>query len=209
MLRRTSGEMCKRAFLLLLFMMVPAMVSAANAPIDVIRSGSDRALQILRSTKQEGSPSLQQRRGEILQIVDEYFNFEEMARRALGRPWRDQSPAKQQEFVRLFKDLLFNTYVDRVDTYAGGNEKVFYDSQQIEGDYAFVTTRIVGYTSSDVRVEYRLRKSGDQWKAYDVIVEGISFIDNYRGQFNAILANQSFDSLLNRMREKVNTRTTL
>ena len=109
-----------RAFMgLMIFaaMMGDSLVSAgAVGPMGVIKSGTDRALEVLRTSQAPGGQKVRQRREEILQIVDEYFNFNEMARRALGRPWKDQPPEKIKEVVRLFKDLLFNTYVDRVES---------------------------------------------------------------------------------------------
>jgi len=176
---------------------------AANTPLNLIQSGSDRALEMLRSAQSGQAPSLRQRKAEILQIVDEYFNFHEMAKRALGRSWKNQSPEKQQEFVKLFKQLLFNTYINRVETYTGSNEKFSYDEERIEGDYALVKTRIMGYKNTDVQIDYRLRFQNGEWKAYDVVVEGISLVNNYRQQFDSILASGSFDALLDRMREKI------
>lgn len=176
--------------------------AAAQTPLGVIRSGTDRAIEILRSQQENGNHSLHDRRDEILQIVEQYFNFQEMARRALGRAWKDQPPEKQREFVRLFKQLLFNTYVGRVENFTYSDQKVAYDEERIEGNYSFVRTRIIGYKDTDVEVNYRLRLEGSEWKVYDVIVEGISFVNNYRQQFDSILANESFDSVLRRLREK-------
>jgi phospholipid transport system substrate-binding protein len=187
----------------LLTLGIPALGTSAPGPMAVVKSGTDRALQILHGSHDSPGPKIRQRRAEILTIVDEYFSFQEMARRALGRPWKDQPPEKQQEFVKLFKDLLFNTYVGRVETYTGSNEKISYDEEKVEGEYALVKTRIRDYKNTDVQVDYRLRQLNGEWKAYDVIVEGISFIDNYRSQFSSILASESFDSLLSRLRQKV------
>jgi phospholipid transport system substrate-binding protein len=176
---------------------------AANSPLELIQSGTDRALQIIRSAHSGTAPNLRERRAEILQIVDEYFDFGEMARRSLGRPWKEQSRQKQQEFVDLFKQLLFNNYVGRVENYTGTNERFVYDEQKIEGDYALVKTRVLEYKNTNVQLDYRLRLINGQWKVYDVVVEGVSLVDNYRGQFNSILANKSFDSLLGQLQEKV------
>ncbi|MFZ2445570.1 MAG: ABC transporter substrate-binding protein [Syntrophobacteraceae bacterium] len=177
-------------------------IAAAPSPVAVIQSGTDRALKIIRSSRKGEAPALRLRKAEIFNIVDEYFNFEEMAKRALGRPWKDQSQDKRREFVDLFKQLLFNTYISRVESYTGSNEQILYDSEKIDGDYAVVKTHVVA-SSQNYLIEYRLRLVGDEWKAYDVIVEGVSFVDNYRSQFTSILANESFDSLLRKMREKV------
>lgn len=186
----------------LLFAAVSSSAAAAPSPLSVIQTGTDQMLQILESSRGAGAASVRDRRGEILTILDKYFNFEEMGKRALGRPWKDQAPEKQKEFVRLFKQLLFNTYVDKVEGYTGSKEKIVYMNDKIEGSYALVKTKITGYKNADVLVDYRLRLEGDSWRVYDVIVEGISLVDNYREQFSSILANGSFDSLLMKLREK-------
>jgi phospholipid transport system substrate-binding protein len=176
---------------------------AANSPLELVQSGTDRALQIIRSAHSGNAPSLRERRAEILQIVDEYFDFGEMAKRALGRPWKDQSPQKQQEFLDLFKQLLFNNYVGRVETYTDTDERLVYDEQKIEGEYALVKTRVLNYRNTNVQLDYRLKLFNGQWKVYDVVVEGVSLVDNYRGQFNSILASKPFDTFLSQLREKV------
>ncbi|MHC1726800.1 MAG: phospholipid-binding protein MlaC [Syntrophobacteraceae bacterium] len=190
-------------FVLLVLCLEWSIAAAPGGPMAVIQSGTERALKTLRETQRGEGPTLRQRKGEILTIVDEYFNFEEMARRALGRPWKSQSPEKRNEFVGLFKQLLFNTYISRVEGYTGSNEKVFYDSEKLDGDYAVVTTHIIYQGNKNVVIDYRLRREGGLWKVYDVVVEGISFVENYRGQFSSILANESFDALLKKIREKI------
>lgn len=187
----------------LMTLFVPMSAIASDTPMGVIQSGTDRALQILRTSQSGKSSSLRERKAEILQIVEEYFSFQEMSRRSLGKAWKEQSPEKQKEFVKLFQQLLFNTYIDRVETYTGSNEKFVYENEKIEGDYALVKTRITGYRNADVQVEYRLRREGSKWKAYDVVIEGISLVNNYRQQFDSILAGEPFDGLLSKMREKV------
>jgi phospholipid transport system substrate-binding protein len=177
--------------------------AAAQGPLNVIQSGTEKAIKILHSSRAGEAPALRQRKGEILTIVDEYFNFEEMAKRALGRPWKDQSPDKRQEFVKLFKQLLFNTYINRVESYTGANEHILYDSEKMDGDYAVVKTHVTIQNNQNVQIDYRLHLENGQWKVYDVVVEGISFVDNYRSQFASILANDSFDGLLKKIREKV------
>jgi len=186
-----------------LFFSASALAANVQGPMEVIQSGTEKALDILHDRKADGKLNLRERRGEILQIVDQYFDFEEMARRSLGRAWRYQPPQKQEEFVRLFKDLLFNTYVDRVENYTAADEQVVFAGQQIDGEYASVSTRVTGYKDGDVSVDYRLRLTSDRWKVYDVIIAGISLVNNYRSQFNSILSRKSFDDLLKTMDKKV------
>jgi phospholipid transport system substrate-binding protein len=199
----------KKGFLrkLIVFFMLAALPqwtsAAAQSPLSIIRAGTEKAIGILHSSQAGQSPALHQRRGEILAIVDEYFNFEEMGKRALGRPWKDQPTEKRQEFIKLFKQLLFNTYINRVESYTGSNEHIAYDSENIDGEYAIVKTHVMLQSNQNVQIDYRLRLENGQWKVYDVVVEGISFVDNYRGQFASILANESFDGLLKKLRDKV------
>jgi len=182
---------------------IRAALPGQQNPMSVIQSGTERALQILHDSQRRQAPSLRQRKDEILVIVNEYFNFDEMAKRALGRPWKEQPPEKRQEFAQLFKQLLFNTYINRLDNYTGSNERVFYDSEKLDGDYALVETHMLYQGDNNISIDYRLLRNGGRWQVYDVVAEGISFVDNYRGQFGSILANQSFDSLLIRLRQKV------
>ena len=185
------------------FLFTASSGSADNSPLALIQSGTDHALQIIRSAHSGNAPSLSERRAEILQIIDKYFDFGEMAKRALGRPWKEQSPQKQQEFVDLFKQLLFNNYAGRVETYTGTNEQLVYDEQKIDGEYALVKTRVLNYRNANIQLDYRLKLINGEWKVYDVVAEGVSLVDNYRGQFNSILASKSFDAFLGQLKEKV------
>lgn len=178
-------------------------MAASRSPLQVIQSGSDRGLQIIKSSLFEGGPSLQQRRDEILTIVEEYFDFSEMSKRAMGRPWKDVSPQQQQAFIVLFKQLLFNTYVNRIETAASPATTFRYDGETIDGQYAIVTSRVVNSSQSEVHIDYRLLLQGTDWKVYDVVIEGISLVGNYRQQFSSILTSQSFGNLLKRLEEKV------
>jgi len=174
--------------------------AAAFSPLEVIRNGTDKVLTILHQSKTGQSHPLQEREGEVLNVVSSYFDFDEMAKRSLGPPWEQQSPENRQEFAKLFKKLLFNTYVDRMEKYH--DEKVFYDNQRVDDDFAVVKTHFLSH-NDNIWIDYRLHKEGGQWKVYDVVVEDISYVDNYRSQIASILANQSFESLLNLLRKKV------
>jgi phospholipid transport system substrate-binding protein len=192
--------------LMLLFgiALFPAVGQSASSPTDVVRSGADRALELLRKGCRDGqSFVLKEHRAEIQKIVNEYCDFAEMAMRALGPAWKSLSAEKQQEFVKLFDELLFITYIDRVDTFTCADEKVLYEGETSDGNNAVVKSRVTGHKGKDVTIEYRLRLKNNEWKAYDVVVEGISLVNNYRQQFNSILARESFDDLLKRMKEKI------
>ena len=117
-----------------------------------------------------------------------------------GNPGNNKHPEKRQEFSELFRKLLFNTYVDRMENYH--DEKIFYDNQKVQDDYALVQTHFM-HQDDNISIDYRLHKEGEQWKVYDVVAEGISYVVNYRGQITSILASQPFDSLLGLLRQKV------
>jgi phospholipid transport system substrate-binding protein len=177
---------------------------ASARPKAVIETGMERVLGLLRSKCSNGqSVAVRQHRLEIENIVREYFDFREMAMRSLGPNWRQQAPDKQEEFAQLFEGLIFNTYIDRVDTYTCSNEKVLYDNESQDGDNAVVRTRITGYKGNkDIPIEYRLRLKDNDWKVYDVVIEGVSLVNNYRQQFASILNCEPFEGLLKRMRDK-------
>lgn len=178
------------------------IMAASSSPLQVIQSGSERGMRIIKSSLFEGGPSLQQRRDEILRIVEEYFDFNEMAKRALGRPWKAVDREKQQEFVALFKELLFNTYIDRIKATATPTTSTRYEGETVEGRYALVKTWVTGANQPDFEIDYKLLLNGGGWKVYDVVIEGISLVGNYRQQFGSILNNETFESLLQRLREK-------
>ncbi len=123
------------------------------------------------------------------------FDFREMSKRALARNWKKRSKVEQDEFVGLFSDLLQNTYISKIEAYT--DEKVTYDKEIIRkgGRYSIVKTSIL---SKDIiiPIDYRLIHRGDDWRVYDVLVEGVSIISNYRSQYNTILSRESFPELI-------------
>jgi phospholipid transport system substrate-binding protein len=190
-----------RSLVVGILLIFPRLTLAAGpTPIEVIREGTDKVLTILQQSQTGQAHPLRQRQAEILDVVSNYFNFDEMSKRSLGASWKQQSPENHREFSELFRKLLFNTYVDRMAHYH--NEKIFYDGQKVDGDYAIVKTHFL-YQNENIAVDYRLHKLGEQWRVYDVVVEGISNVDNYRSQIASILTNRSFESLIALLRQKV------
>lgn len=187
------------------FFYFPSPLPAADppSPLGVVQSGTDRILLIVKASLTGDGPPLRQRRSEIIEIVDEYFNFAEMARRSLGRPWKDQSREKQQRFVTLFKQILFNVYVGRIENTASPTTRFSWDRVMVDGEYGVVKTRAVNDKTAVAEIEYRLRLLDGGWKVYDVVVEGISLIANYREQFDSFLSRGSFDDLLACLKAKV------
>lgn len=173
-----------------------SQVLAASAPIEVVKTGTQRVLQVL----EKNQTNTEARRQAIRKIVDEYFNFDEMAKRSIGPVWNEQAPDKQQEFVESFSQFLFNVYIDKIEKYTG--EKITYNSQQVNGDYASVKAVVHGYNATNIPIIYRLHLDDGSWKAYDVVIDGIDLVNNYRSQFGDILSRHSFDYLLKLLKEK-------
>jgi phospholipid transport system substrate-binding protein len=174
----------------------PAATARAGAPTDQLREYTDRVLKILED------PSLQpaDRRAAVRRVADEAFDVTETARRALGQHWSQRTPAEQEQFVQAFADLLEQTYISRIDEYGG--ERIRYVGEQVDGDHAVVRARIMTRQGTEVPVESRLLRRGDRWLIYDVIIENVSLIANYRSQFDRIIRTASFDELLRRVRAR-------
>jgi phospholipid transport system substrate-binding protein len=186
---------------LILALAAPAARPAeAGAPSEQLRTQVDRVLKVLEDAELKKEPRAKDRRAAVRKIANEIFDFTETARRSLGRHWQGRTPAEQQEFVQLFSDLLERTYISRVELYGG--EKIVYAGDSIEGDQAKVQTKIQTRSGSDIPVEYRMHRKGERWLVYDVIIEGVSLVANYRTQFNKIIQTSSYGELVKKMKSK-------
>lgn len=166
----------------------------AGAPTDQARQYTDQVLKVL------GDPALKEaeRRTAVRKVAEEMFDMSETAKRALGRHWQSRTPAERKEFTRLFADLLENTYLSKIGLYSG--ERVSYVGESIDGDFAIVRAKILRRQGAEASVEARMLRRGDRWYIYDLSVEGISLINNYRSQFNAIIQKSSYEQLVQRLR---------
>ncbi len=185
--------------LVILLLMQPVWV-AAGAPTDQIRQTVDKLLAILNDPQLKGEQKKNERRQKLKDVLYQRFDFTEMARRSLGSEWRRRTPEEQKEFVKLFTELLERSYLDKIESYSG--EKVLYLKEREDGNYAEVETKIVDKKGQEYSVDYRLHKVNGDWKVYDVIIEDVSLVGNYRSQFSRVLAKSSFDELLKTMKEK-------
>jgi phospholipid transport system substrate-binding protein len=142
-----------------------------------------------------------ERKRKIREAVNERFDWSEMSRRALGRHWRKRTKEEKEAFTTVFSKLLEGAYLQKVANYSG--EKVRYEDEHIDGKYGAVTAKIITNKNEEISVEYRLKKKTEDWLVYDVSIEGVSLVNNYRTQFNNILRKSSFDDLMKRLEEKV------
>ena len=176
-------------------------LTAWATPTDDVKGTIDRVLKIVQDPNLKPQAKTKERRAEIRRTVGERFNFSEMARRSLATHWRDRTPQEQQEFVNLFTDLLEKSYVDKIENFS--EEKILYLGEQIEGDSATVKTKVVTKKSVEIPIDYRLLQRAGKWEVYDVIIEGVSLINNYRVQFNKIIRSKSYPDLVRIMKVKL------
>lgn len=172
----------------------------AGTPTDQLRSAVERAITVLEDPELKTPARAEERQARIKAVADEIFNFKEVARRALGRHWRERTPAEQEEFTALFAELLERTYLGRSELYGG--ERVQYVSETIEGDFATVGTKVLTKEGPEVPVDYRMLRNSGRWEVYDVVIEGISLVSNYRSQFNRIIQASSYEELAKKLKAR-------
>ena len=183
----------------MLILLTPAGL-IAGVPTEQVRQTADRVLSVLQDSRLKSADKQKERREQIRQIIVSRFDFAEMAKRSLGSNWQKGSSAEQQQFVELFTDLLEKSYADQIESYDG--EKIVYGRENVSQDHADVDTKIVTKKGEQISVNYKLRSAGGDWKVYDVVIENISLVNNFRSQFNRILANGSFAELLKKLQSK-------
>ena len=177
---------------------------SAGEPLEKIRETVEDVLSVLADETLQAPERQALRRDKLRQAVYQRFGFEEMARRSLGRHWRDLSADQRQAFVALFSDLLERSYVGKIEG-AGAGSEVTYPRETIDDEgFASVMTVITNPLGSQIEVEYRLlQRDGDaDWEVYDIVIEGVSLINNYRTQFNNIIHRTSYDGLEKQLRLK-------
>ncbi len=171
----------------------------AGAPTEQLRGSVDRVLRLVGEPASRLA-STRERRAVVRKIADEIFDWEELSKRSLGTHWRERTPAEREEFVRLFADLMERSYLAKIDMYDG--EKIGYAGDTIEGDQAIVRTKIVNKHGSEMAVNYKMVHRDERWKVYDVEIEGVSLVANYRTQLNSLLRRSTYPELVRALRAK-------
>jgi phospholipid transport system substrate-binding protein len=172
----------------------------AGPPTDLLRVQIDRVVKTLDEPELKREGRARERRVAVRRIAEDIFDFTETAKRSLGRHWQPRTPAERKEFVDLFANLLERSYLSKIELYSG--EKISYLGDTVEGDQATVRTRIATRHGTEIPVDYKMYKHGDRWLVYDVIIEGVSLIANYRTQFNKIIQTSSYQELVRKMKTK-------
>jgi len=172
----------------------------AGIPTDQVKTGTDRVLKLVQDPELKKPDKAQERRKQIRAVANEIFDWQETGKRALARHWQARTPQQREEFSALFADLIERSYVGKIEAYSG--ERILYVGDSIEGDQATVRTKLVTKSNTEIPIDYRMFKGGDRWRAYDVLIEGVSLVSNYRTQFNKIIQQSSYDELVKKLKTK-------
>jgi len=194
----------KAIYILIVSLSVALSLPAfSEEPIQIIQGPIDEVVEILNDPKYTGDETKAAQREAIWKTVEPMFNFEEISKRAVAHKWREFSDEEKQAFTDVFSQFLGNTYIDKIQG-EYHNEKIVYLEQNFHSDaYAEVKTKLLR-ENIETPVDYRMiRKGGDPWRVYDIIVEGVSLVKNYRAQFATILKKESPAQLIERLNQKL------
>lgn len=185
------------AGLLLLFV---AHAAWGGTPMEQLRGSIEKVLKTVDGPALKGNGKVKERRMAVRTVANNIFDFTETAKRALGPHWQGRTEEEREEFVNLFADLLEHSYIAKIERYEG--ENIQYAGEQLDGDYATVQTKFLTKQGQAVQIDYQMFRRGDRWLVYDVVIEGVSLISNYRDQFNKIIQTSSYEELVKKLKAK-------
>lgn len=184
--------------LVILAMITPSW--GAASPVEEVRKTVDEVVRIVADKELKKQQNEQKRRKALKSVIGQIFDHAEMAKRSMGQNWKELTPVQQKEFTELFASLLENSYVGKIESY--NNEKIVYLKDIVDGDYAEVKSRVITAKRDEFSLDYRLMREGEHWKVYDVVIEGVSLVSNYRSQFNKIIKAQGYPELVKKLKVK-------
>ena len=186
--------------LLIFMLLISPLQAEAGLPLDTVEKHVNSVLNILRDPAMQGEANKEAKEQKIESIANQMFDYVALSKLTLGRSWKQFSREQQKEFVSLYQSILKNAYMDKILSYT--DEKVTFDKELMLSDNkAEVQTKIIT-KSTEIPIFYRVYLKDGEWRVYDVIIEGISLIKNYRTQFREILANNPPEEVLKILREK-------
>ena len=190
-----------------LVFLIPLMLSGpvfAGVPLDTVKKHADSVLEVLREPGLRGEKGRKVKEQKIEAAADALFDYVELSKRTLGLSWNKFTPEQRREFVRLFRSLLKDAYIDKVLSYT--NEQVDFTKEVPLSDATVEVRSVVHAKSGQMPIDYRVIKEGNDWKTYDVVIEGVSLVSNYRTQFREILGDNPPEKLLDTLRKKQGTK---
>jgi phospholipid transport system substrate-binding protein len=170
----------------------------AGAPTEQLKASVDQIIKVLEDPALKPESRVRDRRAAIRKEAEGVFDFTETAKRALGRHWQALAEADRHEFTSLFTDLIERAYISKIERYSG--ERIAYTGEVVDGGFATVRTRFVTKQGTEIPVDYRMQQRGDRWLVYDVSVEGVSLVNNYRTQFDKVIQTSSYAELVRKMK---------
>ena len=178
----------------LVFMATSAFAGAT----DDVKKVVDDVVRIVSDKEMKKNDS--KRRQALKKTISIIFDYGEMAKRSLGKHWNQRTAAERKQFTDLFATLLENSYAGKIESY--NNEKIVYLKETIDGEYAEVKSKVVTAKRDEFTIDYRLMNKNNTWMAYDVVIEGVSLVSNYRTQFNKIITSEGYPALLKKLQTK-------
>ena len=172
----------------------------AGPPTEQLRAQVEGVIKVLEDPELKREGRQVERRAAIRRLANAIFDFNETARRSLGQHWQARTPVEREQFVKLYADLLERSYIGKIDLYSG--ERILFLGDTIERDQATVRTRLVTKAGTEIPVDYRMHRVGERWLSYDVAIEGVSLVANYRAQFNKIIQASGYQALVSKLTEK-------
>ena len=189
------------ALILLFSIVVAAAAQGTETPMAAVRETVTQILRILGNPTLKDPGKLEQRRRMLEEIAASRFDYAEMSRRVLGSYWKPLTETQRNEFVEVYKSFLSDKYAGRIEDYAGRKQEVGYLTERTEGSYAEVRTEFRSEKTT-IPMDYRLSMKDSRWLAYDIIIDGVSLVSNYRSQFQKIIRESSYDQLVTKLRER-------
>lgn len=173
-----------------------ALASVTNE----VKSVVDEVVRIVSDKEMKKPQNEQKRRNALKKAISSIFDYGEMTQRSMGKHWKERSPAEKKELVQLFETLLENSYAGKIESY--NQEKIVYLKETVESEYAEVKSKVITAKRDEFSLDYRLMNKGGRWMVYDVVIEGVSLVSNYRTQFNNIIQRQGYGELVKKLRTK-------
>ncbi|MBF0495781.1 MAG: ABC transporter substrate-binding protein [Deltaproteobacteria bacterium] len=186
---------------LLVAMTTPGLTESKSPALDQLKTGVNQILDVLKDTGLKGEGRKKDRRDNIHAIIIKNFDFDEMAKRCLARNWAKLNDRERKEFTGVFSELLEASYIGKIEKYT--NEEVIFKSEREASSDSTVVNTLIKTQNNEIPINYSMYPKGSKWWVYDVNIEGVSLIGNYRSQFNQILAKNSYQELIRRMKTRL------
>jgi phospholipid transport system substrate-binding protein len=187
--------------LILVLLLTVPFSAYAGPPLDTVKGHIDKVLDVLRDSSLKGDSGKSAKKAKIRSITEKMFDYTELSRRTLGQNWKKFNNEHQKEFIELYKSILEDAYADKLITYT--DEKVLFNKENMLSEKTCEIQTTIVTKKADIPIFYRVIQKDGEWRVYDVVIEGVSLVNNYRTQFREILASKPPDGLLDVLRKKV------